>query len=68
VCVEEILSVTKQSSRSGILFPSVGQFVGVAVDRNEYLCSWITFDNSVAFVVIKRAPYRVCLLLYSLQL
>jgi hypothetical protein len=35
VYVEEIPLVTKKSSRSGILFPSVGQYVGVPVDRNE---------------------------------
>jgi hypothetical protein len=35
VYVEEIPMVTKKSSRSGILFPPVGQYVGVPVDRNE---------------------------------
>jgi hypothetical protein len=35
VYVEEIPLVTKKSSRSGILFPSIGQYVGVPVDRNE---------------------------------
>jgi hypothetical protein len=32
---EEIPMVTKKSNRSGILFPSVVQYVGVPVDRNE---------------------------------
>jgi len=31
VYVEEIPLVTKKCSRSGILFPSVGQYVGVPV-------------------------------------
>jgi hypothetical protein len=35
VYVEEIPLVTMKSSRSGILFPSVGQYVGVPVDGNE---------------------------------
>jgi len=33
--VEEIPFVTKKSSRSGILFPTVDQYVGVPVDSNE---------------------------------
>jgi len=39
VYVEEIPLVTNKSSRSGILFPSVGQYVGVPVDRKEYFFS-----------------------------
>jgi hypothetical protein len=35
VYVEEIPLVTKKSSRSWTLFPSVGQYVGVPVDGNE---------------------------------
>jgi hypothetical protein len=63
VYVKEIPLVTKKSSRSGILFPSVGQYIGVLVDRNEYFFSWIIFDNSLPFVVVKREPHKVCLLL-----
>ena len=32
---DEIPLVTKKSSRSGVLLPSVGQYVGVPVDRYE---------------------------------
>jgi hypothetical protein len=35
VYVEEIPFVTKKSSKSGILFSSLGQYFGVPVDRNE---------------------------------
>jgi hypothetical protein len=35
VHVEEIQLLTNKSSESGIVSPSVGQYVGVAVDRNE---------------------------------
>ena len=35
VYVEEIPLVTKKSSRSEILFSSVGLYVGVPVDKNE---------------------------------
>jgi hypothetical protein len=63
VYVEEIPLVTKKSSRSGILFSSVGQYVGVLVDRNDKFFSWITFHNSLPFVVAKRGPHSVCLLL-----
>jgi len=35
VYVVEIPLDTNKSSRSGILFPSVGMYVGVPVDRNE---------------------------------
>ena len=61
--VEEIPLVTKKSSRSGILFTPVGQYVGVPVDRNEWFFSSITFDNSLPFVVVKRELHRLCLLL-----
>jgi hypothetical protein len=63
VYVAEITLVTKKSSRSRVLYLSVGQCIGVPVDRNEYFSSWITFDNSLPFVVVKREPHRVCLLL-----
>ena len=63
VYVEDIPFVTKKSSRSGILFLSVGQYFGVPVDRNETFFSWITFDNSLPFVVVKRESHIVCLLL-----
>jgi hypothetical protein len=60
--VDDIPLVTKKSSRSGILFPSVDQYVGVPIDRNEKFFSWITLHNSLPFVV-KREPRRVRLLL-----
>ena len=63
VYVEEIPLVTKKSSRSGILFPSIGQYVGVPVYRNEEFFSMTTFDNYLPFVIVKRDHHSVCLLL-----
>jgi hypothetical protein len=60
---EDIPFATKKSSRSGILFPSVGQYVGVPVDKYELLFSCMTFDNSLPFVVVSSEPHNVCLLL-----
>jgi hypothetical protein len=68
VYVEELPLVTKKSSRSGILFQSVGQYVGVPVDRNEKCFSWVAFDNSLSLIVIKREPHRVCFYYSGLQL
>jgi hypothetical protein len=39
--VEEIPLVIKKSRRSGILFSSVGQYVGVLVDRNDFLLDYL---------------------------
>ena len=63
VYAKDIPLVTKKSNRSGILFPTVGQYVGLPVDRNERLSSRSTFDNSVPFVVVRRPPHRESLLL-----
>jgi hypothetical protein len=60
--VEKIPLVTRKSSRSGTLFSSVGQYVGVPVDRNEQFFSWLTFYNSLPFVVVKREPHTVCVM------
>jgi len=63
VYVKEIPLVTKKSSKSGILFQSVGQYVSVPVDKNEQFFSWIAFDNSLPFAVVRREPHKMCLLL-----
>jgi len=54
---EEFQLVTNRSSRYGTLFSSVGQYVVLPVDRNEYYFTWITFENSQPFfVVIRELP------------
>jgi hypothetical protein len=55
----------KKSNKSGILWGSVGQYVGEPVDRKEKLLDWINLASSRPFVVISLDPHRVCLLLKS---
>ena len=61
----EIPEVMIKSTRSGSLLVSVGQYVGVPVDKKELLLAWITFASSRPLVVVSLDPYSVCLLLKS---
>jgi hypothetical protein len=62
----EMPLVTKKSSRSGVLLPSVGQYVGDPVDRYRQFCSCIAFSNSLPFVGVSREPHLMCLLLCTI--
>jgi hypothetical protein len=60
VNVEDIPLATNKSSRSGTLFSSVGQYVGVPVDRNEYFFTWVTFDNYFNNLLLLNVSPIVC--------
>ena len=59
----EFPEVTIKCRRSGSLLVSVGQYVGVPVDKKELLLAWITFASSRPLVVVSLDPHSVCLLL-----